>query len=124
MTPAQALHAVLGENMAQILPRQHGYGGANRKIFWAKKSSCKWAADHGPSRSMCSRTDTSFRLDRSVDINKELIAKYMPGPDEEEDIQIFICGPPCTTLDGSSCEEKGVRTHSKEMGYKTDRLQF
>jgi cytochrome-b5 reductase len=85
-----------------------------------------WAADH-PDRftliDVLSQepADSDWKGARGR-VGKELIAKYLPGPDEE-DIQIFICGPPLmyNTLTGPR-EDKELSGLLKEMGYKSEQV--
>jgi cytochrome-b5 reductase len=126
MTPmTQALHAVLGEekdgpHVSMI------YGSRKQEDILGKELMHKWAADYPDRFTLVDvlsdeAKDSDWTGERGHP-SKELIAKYMPGP-EEEDIQIFICGPPpmYNALTGPR-EDKELSGLLKEMGYKTEQV--
>jgi cytochrome-b5 reductase len=126
MTPmTQALHAVLGEQNAGPHVSMI-YGSRKQEDILGKELLHKWAADHPDRFTLVDvlsdeAKDSDWTGERGHP-SKELIAKYMPGP-EEEDIQIFICGPPpmYNALTGPR-EDKELSGLLKEMGYKTEQV--
>jgi cytochrome-b5 reductase len=125
MTPmTQALHAILGEDEADGPHVSMIYGSRNQEDILGKELLQKWATDYPDRFTLVDvlsdePKDSDWKGARGFP-NKELIAKYLPAP-HEEDIQIFICGPPpmYNALTGPR-EDKELSGLLKEMGYKTE----
>lgn len=126
MTPmTQALHAILGEkeggpHVSMI------YGSRKQEDILGKELMHKWAADYPDKFTLVDvlsdePKDSDWKGARGYP-TKEMIAKHFPGP-EEEDIQIFICGPPpmYNALTGPR-EDKELGGLLKEMGYKAEQV--
>jgi cytochrome-b5 reductase len=127
MSPmTQALHAILGDTTDVQVSMI--YGSRNQDDILGKELLHAWAAEgeHSDRFTLVDvlseePADSDWKGARGFP-NKELIAKHLPGPDEE-DIQIFICGPPpmYTALTGAR-EDKELGGLLKEMGYKTEQV--
>jgi cytochrome-b5 reductase len=127
VTPmTQALHAILGEAASDGPHVSMIYGSRNQEDILGKELLHKWAADHPDRFTLVDvlseePKDSDWKGARGYP-TKELIAKYLPGPDEE-DIQIFVCGPPpmYNALTGPR-EDKELSGLLKEMGYKSEQV--
>jgi cytochrome-b5 reductase len=127
VTPmTQALHAILGGESEGGPHVSMIYGSSKQEDILGKELLHKWAADHPDRFTLIDvlseePKDSDWKGARGYP-SKELIAKYLPGPDED-DIQIFICGPPpmYNALTGPR-EEKELSGLLLEMGYKTEQV--
>lgn len=123
----QALHAVLGETDGTAAPViSMIYGSQSSDDILGRELLQKWAAEYPDKFTLVDvlsnePADSSWTGARG-NPDKAMVQKYMPGPDEE-DIQIFICGPPpmYNALTGPR-EDKELSGLLKEMGYTTDQV--
>jgi cytochrome-b5 reductase len=120
----QALHAILGdENGAEVAML---YGSRVQEDILGKELLHKWAADYPNQLKLVDvlsnePAESDWTGARGI-IDKALLEKYLPGPNEK-DISIFICGPPpmYNALTGPR-EDKELSGLLKEMGYTTDQV--
>ncbi|CAB9522048.1 NADH-cytochrome b5 reductase [Seminavis robusta] len=127
LTPmVQALHAILGSSDAPQESVAMLYGsrdagdilGKDLLDVWTKDCADKFSVTHVLSHEP---NDSDWKGERGF-INKELIQKHLPSPDEEG-IIIFVCGPP--PMYNALCgprEEKEVGGVLGEMGYKPEQV--
>ena len=128
LTPmVQALHAILGSNKESTAQESVAmlYGSRNSDDILGKDLLDLWSQEdklsvthvlsHEPD-------DSDYKGERGY-INKELIQKHLPGP-EEENIIIFVCGPPAMydALCGPRDEQDSVKGVLGEMGYKPEQV--
>ena len=130
----QALHAILG-SVAEA--KENGTKEPNIKVTmlygsrtsedilgkeimdsWTKKYPNHFECIHVLS---CEPEDSSCSGHRGH-ISKELIEKYFPKPNED-DIQLFICGPPpMYDFFSGPRTDKEVKGLFGELGYGTDQV--
>lgn len=128
LTPMiQALHAILGsdapvaqESVAML------YGSRDSSDILGKDLLDVWAKEHADKLSVThvlshEPEDSDWKGERGF-ITREHIEKHFPGP-EEEDIIIFVCGPP--PMYNVFCgprDEKEITGILGEMGYKPEQV--
>lgn len=120
----QALHAVLGDS-SDTTQVTMLYGSRVASDILGEELLSKWTADNDRLQvvNVLSEEpkDSGWNGARGY-INKDLIEKYMPPPDDKDSI-IFICGPPVMyqALCGPR-DSKELTGLLAEMGYSSDQV--
>jgi len=132
ITPmVQALHAILGDkdNDKEVSML---YGSRESSDILGKELLDNWEKKHGDNGKggKFSVTHVLSDEDESSDwkgkrgfITKELIEENFPGPEDGDDVIIFVCGPPI--MYNIFCGPRGDKDLSgllKEMGYSSNQV--
>lgn len=128
LTPmVQALHAILGSKTSTAQESVSLlYGSRNSEDILGKDLLDLWASQEeklSVTHVLSDEPeDSSYKGERGY-INKELIQKHFPGPDEDN-IIIFVCGPPpmYNALCGPRDEKDSIKGLLGEMGYKPEQV--
>ena len=127
LTPmVQALHAILGSSNVQQESVSMLYGSRESSDILGKELLDTWAKSHADKFSVThvlshEPENSEWKGERGY-ITKELIQEHFPSP-EEEDIIIFVCGPP--PMYNAFCgprDEKEIKGLLGEMGYKPEQV--
>lgn len=120
----QALHAILGES-SDTTQVSMLYGSRVASDILGDDLLAKWSAEHKRLQVINVLSDepedSDWKGARGF-IDKELIEKYMPSPDDKDSI-IFICGPPVMyKIFCGPRDEKTLSGLLAEMGYSEDQV--
>ena len=122
----QALHHILGDadakNEVSLV-----YGSRVSTDILGDEMLTKWAAENSDQFSLTVKlshepADSAWDGERGY-INKDDLAKHLPGPDMGDDVMIFVCGPP--PMYDVFCgprEEDELKGLLAEMGYKKEQV--
>jgi len=132
ITPmVQALHAILGNKDNDTVVSML-YGSRESTDILGKELLDNWETNYGDNGKggKFSVTHVLSDEDESSDwkgkrgfITKELIKEHFPGPEEGDDVIIFVCGPPI--MYNIFCGPRGDKDISgvlKEMGYNNNQV--
>lgn len=120
----QALHAILGDS-SDTTQVSMLYGSRVASDILGDDLLAKWSAEHKRLKVINVLSDepedSDWKGARGF-IDKELIEKHMPSPDDKDSI-IFICGPPVMyKIFCGPRDEKKLSGLLAEMGYSEDQV--